>query len=122
MSKTRIFALVLISVLIGSVLTNPPKEEVEAALAQKANTIIKQQFGYQDQLAVDLAMQLVGDKMIHDLIERNIVIENYFLCSIIKVKWSGEETIVGVSAFKNVWLSGKTDKKIDDIIQVLQSL
>lgn len=122
MSKTRIFAIVLILFVIVGVSTNPPKEEIDLVLNQKATHIIKQQLGYKETMAVDLAMQLFGNKIIDELVANNVVVENYFLCSVIKIKWSGEETWIGVAAFKNVWLSSKVDEKVDEIIKVLKAL
>lgn len=111
----------ILSILI-SVVTNPPKEEIESVLNQKAASIIKQQFGYKEGMAVDLAMKLFGDKVIDEFVANNVVVENYYLCSIIRIKWSGEEAIIGAAGFNNVWLSPKIDRKIDEIITVLKSL
>lgn len=104
------------------IFTNPSKEEIENTIAQKATTIIKTQLHYKDQGAVDLAMSLFGNKIADRFIENNIIITNYYLFSLVKIKWQDEESIIGGGALKNVWLSPKIDEKTDEIISILKSL
>jgi len=122
MSKTRIFALILVAFMLICIFTNPSKEQFEEAIAQKASTLIKQQLQYEDQNAVRLAMSLFGDKVVDNFVSNNIVIENYYLFSVAKIKWQSEETPIGGGALKTIWLSPKIDEKADEIISILKSL
>lgn len=122
MSKTRLFALITVAFMLICILTNPSKEKFEEVIADKATTIIKQQLQYEDQDAVTLAMNLFGNKVVDRFIENNIIVENYYLFSIVKIKWEGQETPIGGGAIKTVWLSPKIDEKTDEIIGILKSL
>lgn len=122
MSKTRIFALAMVAFLLVCILTNPSKEQFEKAITEKATHIIKTQLQYQDKGAVDLAMSLFGNKIVNRFVETNVIIENYYLFTLVKIKWQGEENIIGGGALKKVWLSPKIDEKTDEIISTLKSL
>lgn len=122
MSKTRIFALSVVALMLICILTNPSKEQIENTVSNKATSIIKKQLGYQDQGALDLAMGLFGNKIVNEFVGNNIIVNNYYLFSLVKIKWQGEETTIGVGGLKKVWLSSKIDEKTDEIIHILKSL
>lgn len=122
MSKTRIFALSVVVLMLICILTNPSKEQIENTVSNKATSIIKKQLGYQDQGALDLAMGLFGNKIVNEFVGNNIIVNNYYLFSLVKIKWQGEETTIGVGGLKKVWLSSKIDEKTDEIIHILKSL
>jgi len=122
MSKKRIFAFTVIAFMLICILTNPSKEKFEEVIANKTTAIIKKQLEYEDQDAITLAMSLFGNKIVDRFIENNIIVENYYLFSIVKIKWEGQETPIGGGAIKTVWLSPEIDKKTDEIISVLKSL
>lgn len=122
MSKTRVFALIMVVFMLICILTNPSKEQFESAIKQKATTIIKDQLKYEDQGAVDLAMSLFGNKVVDDFITNTVVVKNYYLFSVVQIKWEGQEISVGGGILKTVWLSPKIDEKATEIIDVLGSL
>lgn len=122
MSKTRIFALVMLALILGAILTNPPREQFEKVIKTKATEILEKQLKYKDQDAVRLGMTLFGDKITQDFMDRTISIKNYYLFSIVRLKWQDKETPIGVGAFKTVWLSSKIDEKADEIIGILKDL
>lgn len=122
MSKTRIFALVMLSLILGSILTNPPREQFEKVIKAKATNILEKQLKYKDKDALRLGMTLFGDKITQDFIDRSITVHNYYLFSIVKLRWQNTEGPIGVGAFKTVWLSPKIDEKADEIIAILKNL
>lgn len=122
MSKTRIFALVLIGIMIGAILTNPKKEEFESAVKDKAKSLLKSQLKYENQDAIELGMALFGDRVVQEFVQNNVIIENYYLFSLVKIRWQGEDTPIGGGAFKKVWLSPEIDKKADEIVGILKNL
>lgn len=122
MSKTRIFALVMLSLILGSILTNPPREQFEKVIKAKATNILVKQLKYKDKDALRLGMTLFGDKITQDFIDRSITVHNYYLFSIVKLRWQNTEGPIGVGAFKTVWLSPKIDEKADEIIAILKNL
>ncbi len=122
MSKTRIFALLVIAIILAAILTNPSKEKFETAISSKAEQILRKQLDYQHQDAVQLGMTLFGDRLVKDFVNNNVVIENYYLFSLAKIKWQGETTPIGGGAFRQVWLTSKIDEKADEIIGTLKDL
>lgn len=122
MSKTRIFALVVIGLLLAAVVTNPSKEQFERAVTVKAKEILQKQLNYEHTDAVQLGMTLFGDKMVKDFVQSHVVIRNYYLFSTVGIKWQGDETPIGGGAFKTVWFSPEVDKKVDEVIGVLKDL
>lgn len=122
MSKKRLLALIMVAFMLICILTNPSKEQFEETISQKATAIIKQQLKYEDQNAVDLTMALFGNKVVDNFLANNIIISNYYLFSIVKIKWDGQETPIGGGAIKTIWLSPKIDEKTDEIIGILKTL
>lgn len=122
MSKTRIFALILLALLVIGILLNPTKEQLEDAVKTKAISLVEQQLGFNDQDALKLGMNLYGNKLVQDFVEKNVVVTNYYLFSLVKIRWQSQETPIGGGAFKTIWLSPKIDEKADEIITVLKSL
>jgi hypothetical protein len=122
MSKTRIFALLLFGIMIAAILTNPKEEELETAVKDKAKSLLASQLKYENQDAVQLGMTLFGDRVVREFVKNNVVIENYYLFSLVKIILQGEDTPIGGGAFKKVWLSSEIDKKADEIVGVLKKL
>jgi len=122
MSKTRIFALLLFGIMIAAILTNPKEEELETAVKDKAKALLASQLKYENQDAVQLGMTLFGDRVVREFVQNNVIIENYYLFSLVKIRWQGEDTPIGGGAFKKVWLSPEIDKKADEIVGILKNL
>ncbi|MGV6945923.1 DUF4359 domain-containing protein [Sphingobacterium kyonggiense] len=120
MSKTRIFALSLVAIMLIAVFTNPSKEKIESKLADKAKEILKKQLQYEHQDAVDLGMMLFGDQVVSEFINSYTTTSNYYLFSLSKINWNGEQIIIGGGAFNQVWISPKLDEKADQLINVLK--
>ncbi len=120
MSKKRIFSLVLIAILLIAVFTNPSKEKMETELSSKAKEILTKQLNYKDKDALDLGMMLFGDQVIKQFVQNYTSTHNYFLFSLSKINWNGEQIIVGGGAFNQVWISSKLDEKADQLIEVIK--
>lgn len=122
MSKTRIFAFFMIALLLGAILTNPSKEDFDKTVAHKATDLMKKQLKYENEDAIQLGMTLFGDKLVKDFVEKSVIVDNYWLFSVVNISWQGEKQPIGGGAFKTVWLSPKIDEKADEIIRVLKKL
>ena len=75
MSKTRIFALSLVAIMLAAIFTNPKKEDIESAVQEKAKSLLEKQLNYKDQGAMQLGMSLFGDRIINEFVQNNIIIE-----------------------------------------------
>ena len=122
MSKKRLFALIVVVLLITAVITNPSAEKHEEAIKEKAEFILKQQLNYEHEDAVQLGMVLFGDRVVQQFVQSNIVIKNYYLFSVVQLRWQGEEATIGVGALGKVWLSGRIDEEVDKVIRALKEL
>ena len=122
MSKTRLFSLSLVAIMLAAILTNPKKEEFETAVQAKAKSLLENQLNYENKDAVQLGMSLFGDRIVREFVQNNVVIENYYLFSLVKIRWQGQDTPIGGGAFKKVWLSPEIDKKADEIVGILKNL
>ncbi|TJZ62284.1 DUF4359 domain-containing protein [Sphingobacterium olei] len=122
MSKTRIFALIIIVVMLAAILTNPKEEEFYLAVKEKATTLVEKELNYEHQDALNLGMTLFGNRIVDEFVTNNVRIKNYYLFSVVSLKWQGEETPIGGGAFKNIWFSSKIDEKSEEIVGILKRL
>lgn len=122
MSKTRVFAIILVGLILTAVLTNPSKGQLEDAVTAKAKTILQNQLKYEHTDAVQLGMTLFGDRIVREMVESHVTVRNYYVCSTVSIRWQGEETPIGGGAFRTVWLSPEIDNKVDEIIAILKDL
>ncbi|WP_140937023.1 hypothetical protein [Sphingobacterium lumbrici] len=122
MSKTRIFALAIIAIMLAAILTNPKEEVFYIAVKEKVKTLVEKELNYEHQDALNLGMTLFGNRIVDEFVKNNVRIKNYYLLSIVSLKWQEEETPIGGGAFKNIWFSPKIDKKAEEIIDILKKL
>lgn len=122
MSKTRVFAFFLLGIIIAAILTNPKREQFENVIEDKAKFLLIKQLDYESQEAVQLGMTLFGNRIIKEFVQNNVVIENYYLFSVVKINWQGQSSAIGGGAFKTVWLSPEIDRKADEIVRILRKL
>ncbi|MCA5005355.1 hypothetical protein [Sphingobacterium bovistauri] len=122
MSKTRIISLGLVAIMLAAILTNPKKEDLELAVENKAKSLLEQQLNYENKQALEFGMSLFGDRITREFVQNNVIIENYYLFSLVKIRWQGQDTPIGGGAFKKVWLSPEIDKKADEIVGILKNL
>jgi len=121
MSKTRIFALLLIILMLAAVFTNPSKEKIETALTVKAKDILKNQLNSDDK-AMELGMSLFGDRVVNEFVTSYTHTANYYLFSLSKIRWNGEDIIIGVGLYNQVWISPKLDEKAAQLMDHLKKL
>lgn len=97
-------------VIIVSVITNPKKEEHVDAVKNKISQSVlpeaveglKSGDGF-EQAGVVLGMTL-GMKVIDNMLESMLEVNNCLLFSLTKFSYEGKERIIGIGAFGNVWL------------------
>ena len=88
MSKTRIFALLGVVILLAAVFTNPSKEKINDKLTLKAKEILKKQMDYKHQDAVDFGMMLIGDQVVNEFVNNYTYTENYYIFSLTRINWN----------------------------------
>lgn len=120
MSKTRIFALSMIALMLAAFFTNPKKEQHEEAVKEKAIALLKQEAGQKNKEAVNFGIQLFGQTLLRQFMEEHIQIENYYLFSLTKIHWDHRESAIGFGAFNHVWLSTKIEEKATEIVDLIK--
>ncbi len=121
MSKTRIFALLGVIILLAAVLTNPSKEKISEKLVLKTKNILKKELDYRHKDAIDLGMMLFGDQVVKEFVNNYTYTENYYLFSLAKIKWNSEDIIIGGGLFNQVWISSKLDEKAASLLEALKN-
>ena len=122
MSKKRILSIALIALILAGFFTNPPSEKIRTDVEERVRAILRKELNLKHQDAFELGMQLYGNKLLHELSEQYIVVENYYAFSIIKVRWQSEENTVGIGVFNRTLFSKKIDKKAAEIFHVIKQL
>ncbi|HLS93942.1 uncharacterized protein DUF4359 [Sphingobacterium allocomposti] len=120
MSKTRIFALSVIILMLAAVFTNPTKEQHEEAVKAKVLTLLQAAPTEKNSDAINFGIQLFGGTLIDQFLNEHIKVDNFYLFSLTKVRWENQETIIGGGAFKQIWLSPKIDEKAEEIVQIIK--
>jgi hypothetical protein len=109
-----------ITLLVGALLililaqTNPDLEDHRSALKshvmdQAGNTIFK---GIKRDSGLNNLGNLLGSALIDKMIDMMVTRDNYLLFSLTKVKYDGENKIVGVGVLGNVFMTSGADSKI----------
>ena len=120
MSKTRIFALSMIILMLIAFFSNPKQEQHEKIVREKAIVLLKQQAGKQNEQVVDFGIQLFGNTLIDQFMQNHVRIENYYLFSLTKIRVGHQENTIGGGLFGTVWLSPKIDEKAAEIAKMIK--
>lgn len=115
MSKTRIFALSLVALMLLAVFLNPKEEQHKERMRAKAVELLKQEAGAKHGDLLDVGMNLFGGVLLDQFVDSRVRAENYYLFSLTKLRAPNEEITVGLGAFGKVWLSPKLDEKVAEL-------
>lgn len=122
MSGKRIFAILLLILLMASFVSNPSKKEIQLALRDRIVTVLKSELGIKHEDAYQLAMTLYGNKMMEELLSNYTEVQNWYFFSLVKVFWQGDSTVIGGGAFSKIWFSRQIDQKAKEIIDTLKKV
>lgn len=120
MSKTRIFAISMIVLMLIAFFSNPKQEQHEKIVREKAIVLLKQQAGKQNEQMVDFGIQLFGNTLIDQFMQNHVKVENYYLFSVTKIRVGHQENTIGGGAFGTIWLSPKIDEKAAEIVKMIK--
>lgn len=113
MKKLKRLFIVLLVVAIAAFITNPSKEDHKNAVKIKLGEVMKESMGNAtndlEKLGQDIGM-VFGGALKDQLVESMLITDNYFVFSVSKVRWMGEEKLVSVGAFRYVFVSNKVKK------------
>lgn len=117
MNKTQI-NIVISAIIIGVLfITNPNEINHKEAVKSKLKSL------FTEKMVSDIASDenpfskignglslLIGDAFIDKIMEESIRRENYFLFSLTKSEFGGQEKIIGLGVLGNIFLSDKMDE------------
>ena len=117
MNKTQIY-IVISAIIIGVLfITNPNeinhkeavKSKLKSLFSEKMVSNIENDENPFSRLGSGLGL-LIGDTFIDKITEESIRRENYFLFSLTKSEFNGQEKIIGFGVLGNIFLSDKMDE------------
>lgn len=120
MSKTRIFAVLGIAILIAAFLTNPKTEQHEGRVTAKAMELMKAQASGSKKDVMRLGMDVFGRVLVQQFVEDNVRVKNYYLFSLTQIRWDNKDVTVGLGLFNKVWLSPKIDEKAKEVVDLIK--
>lgn len=120
MSKTRLFSILGITILLLSFLSNPPKELHEKVVKHKIISLLKTEPGSKNKELIDFGIQLIGNTLVDQFVEEHLHIKNYYVFSLTKIRWEDQNVIIGLGIFGKVWLSPKIDEKAQELLTIVR--
>jgi len=112
--KTKQKLLIICSaIILTAIITNPN----QAAHKEKVKSTITAY--YQEQLTKDKTTtdngfkalgSIIGNSFINSIVETAVSSDNYFLFSVTKINYEGQEKTIGYGVFGNVFLFSKIEK------------
>ncbi|MCY4778688.1 hypothetical protein ORI89_03425 [Sphingobacterium sp. UT-1RO-CII-1] len=120
MSKTRLFSILGITILLLSFLSNPPKELHEKVVKDKIISLLKTEPGSKNKELIDFGIQLIGNTLVDQFVEEHLHIKNYYVFSLTKIRWEDQNVIIGLGIFGKVWLSPKIDEKAQELLTIVR--
>ena len=120
MKKAPYFLLlVLVLLVVVAYLTNPNEQQHQAAAKEKLHKVAENllaKYGIEPGFIPGSAINFT-DPFVDSLIEKHVSAHNYFLFSTTNIEWEGQSQIIGVGAFKNVFISPKADEMLQQELE-----
>lgn len=106
MKKTLAFIVFIVIILVG-VVTCPQKDAHQDALMKLVNialdTELSQKASSEEEKGWALLGSMIGSSIAELVIDNKLVIDNYFVYSIGRIVFEGEEKVVSVGLFNHVF-------------------
>ncbi len=123
MKKIFVFILVILSIAIAMVITCPEKVAHKAKVNEKLSEIfdkeLKSNVVNDDELIYAAIGSAIGSKFLSVIVDQNLEVESYYVCSIGKMTLDGQTYPVSLGLFNHVFLLKDFDS-FEDIKKVLR--
>lgn len=119
----KILLFIVVVVLAVAYFTNPTTEKHQQTAKEMAERIVEKKLSSFNVPASWLKSEnnSIVDDFTDKLIKQYVFVDNYYLFSLTKVEWEGEEYPVGVGLFGYVFIFEKVEEvinqKIDEYLQ-----
>ena len=108
MKRFFVFLLVLLCIAIAMVITCPEKNAHKTKVSEKLSEIfdkeLKSDIKNDDDLLGATIGSAIGSKLINVLVDQNLEVESYYVCSIGKMTSDGQTIPVSIGVFNHVFL------------------
>ena len=116
--------LLIVAMIIGvSVVTCPKKEDHKEKLMEEVNTLLDSELTKKmdtdEAKALAILGSAFGSSVVSYMMDGRLSVDNYFVCSVGKLTFDGETTIVSVGAFNHIFtdVSNRIRKAIEEMEQ-----
>ena len=105
--KKLLSIIALIAIALVSVITCPKKEVHTDALMKLVNVALDSELSRhaetKEEMGLAMLGSFIGSGIAEFVIDKKLLVDNYFVCSIGRIVFEGEEKIVSVGCFNHVF-------------------
>jgi len=109
--KTLIWVSALAVIIIALIATCPDKQKHTEALQELTASLINDVVGNYDADGYELIGAYIGNRILDAFIDDNLYVDNYFLFSVGKMTYEGEENPVSFGIFNHVFSKSREQFK-----------
>lgn len=106
MKKILVFIVFIVIALVG-VITCPQKDVHKVTLMNLVNVALDTELikkaSSEEEKGLALLGSIIGSEIAEYVIDKKLMIDNYFVCSIGRIVFDGEEKVVSVGVFNHVF-------------------
>lgn len=117
MKKSFLFFIIVISLVIIAVFTNPDQERHKEVIRNKVIIAMQKSIAGNEnsEVAAGKALgMMLGGFFIDNVMDQMITADNYVLFSTTKVTMDGESHVVGLGIFGNVFVTKEIDEFLEE--------
>ena len=105
--KKLLLLIVILAIALVGVITCPQKEAHKDALMKLVNVALDTELSKhaetEEEIGFAMLGSVIGSGIIEIVVDKKLLVDNYFVCSIGRVVFEGEEKIVSVGVFNHVF-------------------
>ncbi len=105
--KNLLSIIVFLAIVLVSVVTCPKKDAHADALMKLVNVALDSELSRhadtKEEMGLAMLGSFIGSGIAEFVIDKKLLVDNYFVCSIGRIVFEGEEKIVSVGCFNHVF-------------------
>ena len=114
MKKILLFVVIIAIALVG-VITCPQKDAHTDALMKLVNVALDSELSRhadtKEEMGLAMLGSFIGSGIAEMVIDKKLMVDNYFVCSIGRIVFEGEEKIVSIGCFNHVFTMSEEQLK-----------
>jgi hypothetical protein len=105
--KKILLLIIIIGIALVGVITCPQKDAHTDALMKLVNVALDSELSKhadtEEEMGLAMFGSIIGSGIAEFVIDKKLLVDNYFVCSIGRIVFDGEEKIVSVGCFNHVF-------------------